>query len=223
MIEPYWQSEDGRHTVYCADCLDVLPQLTGIDAVVTDPPYGIRDKWDKRQMIGKRGKSRLWGQKNASWDSATQPQKVMDSLLNIGQHAVIWGGNYYTLPASRGWLIWDKCQVFSGADAELAWTNLSIPVKAFRLSRIDAYVNTTNERKQHPTQKPLCLMEWCLSFMPNADTILDPFTGSGTTGVACVNTGRRFVGIEIDKGYCDIAVKRIKDALAQLPLVEAAG
>ncbi len=223
MIEPYWQSDDGRYTVYCADCLDVLPQLDGIDAVVTDPPYGIADRWDKKQMIGKRGKSRLWGQNNASWDKATQPQEVVDLLLGVSSQTVIWGGNYYSLPASRGWLIWDKCQTFSGSEAELAWTNLPIPVRTFRLSRIDAYVNTTNERKQHPTQKPLCLMEWCLSFIPNAQTVLDPFTGSGTTGVACVNTGRRFIGIEIDETYAKIAVKRIQDALAQLPLVERSG
>jgi DNA modification methylase len=174
-------------------------------AILTDPPYGIG--YDG-QRGGKRGKSFSRPYEFKGWDkSAPDIQWVAKS-----ESAIVWGGNYFGLPASQRWLCWDKMQEFSGADFELAWTNLSGPSKAFRMSRAQAYGAID---KQHPTQKPLPLMQWCLGFLPNAETILDPFMGSGTTGVACVNLGRKFIGIEIDPGYFDIACRRIEAAYAQ--------
>ncbi len=185
-----------------ADCMDVLPTLTGVDAVVTDPPYGI----DVGSMsMGKGKKSNSF--EAFGWDA----NKPCDDLIcSLGNHpAIIWGGNYFALPPSGCWLSWDKAQEFSGADFELAWTNLTSPSKAFRMSRVEAYGAVA---RLHPTQKPLALIAWCLSFLPDAQTILDPFMGSGTTGVACIQTERQFIGIEKEPKYFDIACQRIQRA-----------
>jgi DNA modification methylase len=147
------------------------------------------------------------------WDRAT-----VDGLPEIVarfRYAIVWGGQYYGLPPSRGWLVWDKLvRKFSSGHCELAWTNLDQPVRAFNYSR----GQLANEGKEHPTQKPLPLMEWCLSFLPEGCTVFDPFMGSGTTGVACVRTGRNFIGCEIDPKYHAIAQRRINEALGAHPL-----
>ncbi len=197
--------------LYLGDCRDVMREIpTGsVDAVVTDPPYGIGARWDK-PMVGKNGASRLWGGGANAWDMATADADVVTGLSRWP--AIIWGGNYYPLPPVRGWLIWDKVQKFSGGDFEMAWTNLKTAPRMFRMARCAAYGRMN---KQHPTQKPLDLMLWCLSFLPEGATVLDPFMGSGTTGVACVQTGRNFIGIEIDPTYFAIAEKRIKEAQMQ--------
>jgi len=176
-------------------------------AILTDPPYGIGMDGQKG---GKRGKTFSREYEFKGWDASAP-----DMFWATGAPAVIWGGNYFALPASGKWLSWDKMQSFSGADFELAWTNLTGPSKVFRMSRIEAYGSID---KQHPTQKPVALMEWCLGFLPDAHTVLDPFMGSGSTGVACVNLGRSFIGIELDPDYFDIAVKRITEAHRQADL-----
>jgi site-specific DNA-methyltransferase (adenine-specific)/modification methylase len=203
----------GNATLYLGDCREILPTLPKVDAVVTDPPYGIGDRWG-HEMKGKRGRSRLWNAGEAEWDAAPVDSALLEKVMAHGRGNIIWGGNYYALPAARGWIVWDKLQKFSGADAELAYTNLDMPVRVYRLSRIDAHQNL-ERGKQHPTQKPSALMEWCLSFLPGAQVILDPFMGSGTTGVACANLGRKFIGIEIEPKYFDIACERIRAAYAQ--------
>lgn len=186
------------------DCLEVLPTLGKVDAVVTDPPYGIGfarqpTKWQRRA-----------GKLPESWDDS--PAKNLLALLTLGDVQVVWGGNYYSLPPSRGWLSWFKPDAPpSMASIELAWTNQD------RNSRqISHSIGATNaERVGHPTQKPLVVMLWTLRQFGDAQTILDPFMGSGTTGVACVREGRRFIGIEIDPGYFDIACRRIEEAYKQ--------
>ena len=146
-----------------------------------------------------------------SWDKETSPEAIFDAL-KISDFAIIWGGNYYELPTARCWLLWDKMQEHSGAHAEMAWTNLDKPVRTFRYAR----AQLASEGKIHPTQKPLSLMKWCIGHLPNtAQTILDPFMGSGTTGVAAVQMGRDFIGIESEPKYFDIACKRIEDAQRQ--------
>lgn len=192
-----------------ADCKEVLPLLPKVDAVVTDPPYGIGEKWDRKGGFGACG-GRLWNG-DAGWDAKTNPEALNAALRISKGRGIVWGGNYYALPPSRGYLVWDKMQDgFSLADSELAWCSDPITPKTFRFAR----AQLASEGKIHPTQKPLSLMRWCLEKIP-AHAILDPFMGSGTTGVACVKLGRTFIGIEIDSGYFDIACKRIKDAYAQ--------
>lgn len=206
---PYYQDE--AVTIYNADCRKVLPFLERFDLLLTDPPYGIGDKWADGVMDGKRGSSRLWGH-GENWDRDTAPDWLIRYAESLAADSIIWGGNYYGL-RGRCWLIWDKVQSFSGADAELAFTTLDKPVRAFRMSRIDAYQNCSDDKKSHPTQKPLPLIRWCLGLVPDAATVLDPFMGSGTTLVAAKLEGRKAVGIEISEKYCEAAANRLRQGV----------
>jgi DNA modification methylase len=194
-----------------ADCLDVLP--VKCDAVVTDPPYQIGKAW-KRAFHGRRGKSPLWG-KDQVWDEL---HPIVPELPNMADVCVIWGGNFYPLPPSRCWMVWDKLQENRGSDCELAWVQADIAPKVFRMSRIDAYVNKAEGlKKTHPAQKPLPLMEWCLRQLKltKGATVCDPFMGSGTTGVACIRTGRKFIGVEKSPEYFKLAKDRLTRELEQ--------
>ena len=191
----------GDATLYLGDCLEILPTLGRVDAVVTDPPYG----------LGKRMQGGTWGAQDHNsgflkWDLSA-PEWLPGAIE--GTPAIVWGGNYLPFPPSRCWLIWNKVNaVPTMADFEQAWTNLDRPSK-----RMDLPVGRVEYG--HPTQKPLALMVWCLGFLPNAQSILDPFMGSGTTGVACAKLGRKFIGIELELKYFDIACRRIEEAYRQ--------
>lgn len=205
----------GRATLYLGDCRDILPTLDKVNAVVTDPPYGLGDKLDGASANSKWGA--LYGEGAPAWD-----KEISDAIpfaIDKGKDAIIWGGNYYDLPPRRCWLIWDKMQEHTSGHAELAWATMDMPVRTFRYAR----VQLASEGKVHPTQKPLPLMKWCLSFLPEAEFILDPFMGSGTTGVAAVQMGRKFIGIEREPKYFDIACKRIEDAQRQGDLFISGG
>lgn len=185
-------------TLYCGDCMEILPEIGQVDLVLTDPPYGIGIASNPvRQAHDKK-----------TWDEFTPDDCVFQCIRNASLHQIIWGGNYFNLPPSQGFLVWDKQQPenFSLAMCEQAWCSFQRPAKLFRMS-------VTSYSKQHPTQKPVQLMEWCLKVYGNTGSVCDPFMGSGTTGVACVNTGQAFIGIERDNDYFDIAVKRIDAAL----------
>lgn len=200
----------GDCTLHLGDCRDVLPTLGKVDAVVTDPPYGIGEKWDKAGGFGSCG-GKLWTGKSG-WDNQTDEPSLALAMNQSNGVAIVWGGNYYNLPPSRGYLVWDKMQTgFSLADSEWAWVSEPITPKTFRYAR----AQLASEGKEHPTQKPLSLMTWCLGFLPNAKNILDPFMGSGTTGVSCALTDRSFIGIEREPDYFDIACRRIEDAYKQ--------
>jgi site-specific DNA-methyltransferase (adenine-specific)/modification methylase len=202
--------EIGDCKLALGDCRDILPTLGKVDAVVTDPPYGIGDKWDRAGGFSACG-GKLWTGESG-WDNQTDEPALAAAMERSDGVAIVWGGNYYALPPSRGYLVWDKMQTgFSLADSELAWVSEPITPKTFRFAR----AQLASEGKEHPTQKPLPLMSWCLGFLPKAKIILDPFMGSGTTGVACVNLGRSFIGIEREPTYFDIACRRIEEAYKQ--------
>jgi site-specific DNA-methyltransferase (adenine-specific)/modification methylase len=200
----------GLATLYLGDCREIAPTLDRPSAIVTDPPYGLGDKWNGGG-----------GSKRSSWRFNPAEAKVWDGrpcdgvlpLLQLADHVVIWGGNYYPLPPSRCWLVWDKKQndQWTTGQAELAWTNIDKPVRVFRFAQCE---QANEGRKDHPTQKPLALMMWCLKWVGEG-TILDPYMGSGTTGVACIKQRRPFVGIEVDPRYFDIACRRIEEAQRQ--------
>jgi site-specific DNA-methyltransferase (adenine-specific) len=119
--------------------------------------------------------------------------------------AIVWGGNYFSLPPARGWLVWDKVvRNFSSGHCELAWTSLDQPVRAFNF----ANGSLATEGKVHPTQKPLSLMQWCIDFMTGT-SVADPFAGSGTTLVAARNMGLKAIGVEIEERYCEIIARRL--------------
>lgn len=206
--KPYYE-RDGI-TIYHGDCREILPAIErkSIDLVLTDPPYGLGDKWKgKRDSVWKLDRAEVM-----AWDGDTSA--IVTTLPDLAHACIVWGGNYYAMPPVRGWLAWDKMQKHSGSEFELAWTNLPIPTRTFRMSRVQAY----SKGKQHPTQKPVKLIEWCLSFAPNAQTILDPFMGSGTTLVAAKNMGRRAIGIELEERYCEIAVRRLQQSVLPLEI-----
>lgn len=177
--------------------------------LVTDPPYGIRAP----QAIGPASSG--WTQYESSdWDSARPDRELFDAMLAVSEQQIIWGGNYFAdyLPPSMRWLVWDKGQRdFSLADCELAWSSEQKAARIFAYPRAKAL----QDGKEHPTQKPIALMKWCIDFFPKAETILDPFMGSGTTGVAAVQMGRDFIGIEREEKYFDIACRRIEQAQRQ--------
>lgn len=198
----------GDATLYLGDCREILPTLPKVDAVVTDPPYGISDIW-------KGGFGHGWGNARSQtamrnkWD---QGAPDIAFLLELAVPTIVFGGNYFSLPLSRSWLVWRKeiNPALSLGDAELAWSNLDMPIRCFEHPRNKLTGKMANE---HPTQKPVRLMEWCIGFVPG--TVFDPYMGSGTTGVACTNLGRSFIGIEMEPSYFDIACRRIEAAYAQ--------
>ena len=195
-------------TLYLGDCREILPTLGKVSAIVTDPPYGIADVWTKGgQRHGWQNANRQMALRN-SWDAEAPSKEFFDFLREIAGELVIWGGNYFDLPPSRCWYVWNKPERnFSLAEAELAWTNKDAVVRV-----IDA--NRSDQGRQHPTQKPVEVMTFSILRL-KARTIVDPFMGSGTTGVAAVKLGRKFIGIEAEPTYFDIACKRISDALKQ--------
>lgn len=196
----------GDCTLYLGDCMEVMPTLGRVDAVVTDPPYGIGA--DKKKAHSSIRDNSQWA--DNGWDDGRPPVELFEILTSY-EEAAIWGGNYFAdlLPPSGGWLVWRKPQAetgFSLADGELCWTSKDFALRIKSLPRRDG--------NEHPTQKPVCVMEWTLQFI-KGKTILDPFMGSGTTGVACVKSGRSFIGIEREPSYFDIACRRIEEAYRQ--------
>jgi DNA modification methylase len=213
----------GDATLWLGDCLEILPTLPKVDAVVTDPPYGIgADKGKKglRSFNGSRPVPARHYPEN-DWDSARPDPDAMRAVVAAGFVAVVWGGNYFAdlLTPQGKWLWWDKCQTMpSYGDGELAWTNLpGTTPKKFTWENNKIFADRIE--RHHPTQKPLELMAWCIGLCKDAETILDPFMGSGTTGVAAVQMGRKFIGIEREPKYFDIACERIRQAQAQGQLI----
>lgn len=212
-----WKSECGRVTLYNADCRDVLPTLGLVDAVITDPPYGIgRDRGAAGGGYDSTGKYKRKPRVYAGgWDSKAPDVELLEQVASCAKVAVMWGGNYLQLGHAGKWLVWNKEQVMpTYSDAELAWTNADgIGVKLYTLHCNKARI----EMGMHPTQKPVELMGWSMeqAKVPEGATVLDPFMGSGTTGIACIRTGRRFIGVEKDAAHYATALERIKRELAQ--------
>jgi DNA modification methylase len=193
----------GNATLYLGDCVEILLILGQFDAVVTDPPYGIGITKSNRLS-----KSR--GFEDTGWDNKPPTKELIDFIVSKGNQAILWGGNYFDLPPTRCFLAWDKQNEGRDfADLEMAWTNLDKVARIFRMRPMNM-----DGGKEHPTQKPIALMQWCIDKV-DGNTILDPFMGSGSTGVACAKMGKTFVGIEKDPNYFDIACKRIELAYAQ--------
>lgn len=197
MSETPWRRKEviGDCTLYLGDCLEVLPELQCSDLCLTDPPYGIniaanpvRQKHEKKD-----------------WDKIPIGAAAVTAIRGAAAEQIIWGGNYFDLPPSRGFLVWDKKQPenFSLAMCEMAWWSKDTNAKVYSRSVL-------GYEKLHPTQKPVELMEWCLTLVAHAKSVIDPFMGSGTTGVACAKQGRRFTGIELDEAYFEVACERIR-------------
>ena len=203
----------GAATLYLGDCREILPTLGKVDAVVTDPPYGIGEARTGNATRSKLAQSRDYG--DASWDDTPIDPALLIQVKAAGRWQIIFGGNHYDAPSASCWLVWDKLNGANDfADCELAWTNLPKAVRRIQF-RWNGMIRQNGEpRGDHPTQKPIGVMDWAIGQLPDdANTILDPFMGSGTTGVACVKLGRKFIGIEIEPKYFDIACRRIQAAV----------
>jgi DNA modification methylase len=193
----------GRATLYLGDCRDILPTLPKVDAVVTDPPYGI----GASAGVGKYGRIKVAD--DLAWDEEA-PDLTHITALDVP--TIIWGGNYFQLTPSRCFLVWDKGAGFRGrdfAECEQAWC--SVDGNARVLSR-DPLANRDYAGKVHPTQKPIAVMRWSIEHLGSCETILDPYMGAGTTGVAALQMGRSFIGIERESDYFAEAVRRIREA-----------
>lgn len=212
MTNPWMRKEQiGDATLYLGDCLPIMKAISQVDAIVTDPPYGIGADASAAKAGGKCGWI-YYGDTN--WDSKRPTKEFFDQMQLMSETQIIWGGNYYTdwLPPTMRWLIWDKGQRdFSLADGEMAWCSQNNAMRIMTYPRAKA----RTDGSFHPTQKPIEIMEWCLEFIPSGHDILDPFMGSGTTGIAAYRAGRKFLGIEINPDYFDIACQRIEEAYSQ--------
>jgi DNA modification methylase len=197
----------GSATLYLGDAREIMPTLGKVGATVTDPAYGINAARNRKSQ--KHG----WRDYAApGWDKERTDPELVSMAVSVAEHAIVWGGNYFTdiLPPTGKWLSWDKGQTdFSLADFELAWCSFEGAARRIEYPRALAM----QDGKEHPTQKPVEVMRWCIDKRPKGcSTILDPFMGSGTTGVAAVKLGRKFIGIEVETIYFDIACRRIEEA-----------
>jgi DNA modification methylase len=197
--KPYYQDE--HVTLYYGDCRELLPLMPKVDLVLTDPPYGIGISNNPVRQKHER----------KDWDNAPVDNGLLQLVIQAGTVAIVWGGNYFGLPAQQCFYVWDKQQPedFSLAMCEMAWTNNKGPAKLFRKSVL-------SYSKEHPTQKPVSLMTWCIGKVPNTKTVLDPFAGSGTTLRAAKDLGLSCVGIELEEKYCEIAANRMRQEVLGL-------
>jgi len=211
-----WASEmDATYKLYNKDCLEVIPMLSGVFALVTDPPYGIgKNNIVPFKRTERNSKGRV--SDDFEWDESRKTDEVK-LAVSIAEVSIIFGGNYYTdvLPPSRCWIVWDKMNSGNFSDFEMAWTSFDGASRMFRYMW-NGMIKQKPEQRFHPTQKPLDLMRWCIEkFTKPNQIIFDPFMGSGTTGVAALQLGRYFIGCEISAEYFAIAEKRIKQAALQ--------
>jgi site-specific DNA-methyltransferase (adenine-specific)/modification methylase len=207
----------GDCTLYLGDCNEIIPNIQATH-IVSDPPYGI---------------NYIQGDKKTGYKSTFAKKKIIGDeeefdptlLKNTGYPMILWGGNHFAnkLENSPSWLIWDKRlrneDVNDFSDCEMAWTNLGGAARVFR-HYWNGYLKDSErgEKRVHQTQKPIALMEWCIAKIKKPCVILDPYMGSGTTGVACVRLGYAFIGIEIDEHYFNVACERVKKAYSQIKL-----
>lgn len=197
---------DGRVELWLGDCREVLPTLERVDACVTDPPYGIGMDGGN---VGYKGFNDF---EKLDWDKQPPSADMFAAVLAAAQNCIIWGGNYFPLPPSRCFLVWDKGAGFKGrsyAECELAWASFDANARIFQY---DPLARGDYRGKHHPTQKPVAVMKWCIGFLPQATTVLDPFAGSGSTGVAAIGLGKRFIGIERQPQYFDVMCRRVEAA-----------
>lgn len=214
--------ESITNTIINADCLDILKQLPDqcVDLILTDPPYGIGESKGKNKSRSKLATSKDYG--NKDWDNVIPSAELFSEIFRVSKNQIIWGGNYFTeyLKNSSCWIVWNKLNGETDfADCELAYTSFKSAVRKYDY-RWHGMLQENMKEKEiriHPTQKPLPLFQWCLqNYSKEGDLILDCFSGSGTTAVACHNLKRRFICIEKDPEYWAASVKRLEEAQRQL-------
>ena len=217
-MKPYY--DDGRGIViYHGDCREIVPSLGKFDLLLTDPPYGIGEGNQKR-ILSRANAAAARDYGHSEWDSEPPDRELLKVVLNCSKWKILWGGNYFEgLSGQRGWLVWDKDNGGNDfADCELAWTNLESAVRKFtwRWAGMLQQNMADKDTRFHPTQKPVALMAWCIERAGEVQNILDPFAGSGTTGRAAKDLGRKCTMIEREEKYCEIAARRMEQEVFAL-------
>lgn len=220
----------GNATLYLGEVLDILPSLQA-DLVIADPPYGVGESSKRNATRGKPFGSRRDAKNTRgtyvpprdygafSWDEKPASPEELQAAIGAGTNCIVWGGNHFGLPAASKWLVWDKLNSGDFADCELAWSNLPGAVRIFRHMWNGMLRDSERDTPRvHPTQKPVALMAWCIEQAAPA-TVGEPWMGSAPAGVACVQLGLPWWGIERDPRNFDIACRRIEDAQRQAPLI----
>ena len=208
MPDPYYS--DDHCTIYHGDCEDVLPELATVDLLLTDPPYGI-GAGSNGNRGGKQDGNALCASRayETTFDDVKPSDETLALCIDAARGAIVWGGNYFALTPSPCWLVWDKVNGNNGyADCELAWTNLKGAVRMKR-HQWHGMLRKHRERRDHPTQKPLELMAWCIELAGDVQGVLDPFMGVGTTLRAAKDRNRIAIGIEREEQYCELAAQRL--------------
>ena len=225
----------GNATLYLGDCLEILPTLEKVDAVITDPPYGQAYKVNTFYAGGTRDSAVV--QRNGKalkvrpniYPDIHGDDTPFDPLpwIHAAPTVVLWGAHKFAdrLPPG-GWLVWDKVPTGKRrdqGDGEAAWINRDQPMRIFRLLWDGLCVGagarhevTAGQQRHHPAQKPEALMDWTLDECKASGTVLDPYMGAGSTGVSAARRGLPFIGIEIEERYFDIACERIENAQRQV-------
>lgn len=205
----------GDATLYCGDLIDILPTLQRADLCIVDPPYGIGESNEKGATRGKLAAPIDYG--HFEWDNEPLSELALSRIYAGACRHVIWGGNYYPVPPSGKWLVWDKQNGATDfADCELAWTNLPGAVRIFR--HMWSGMLRASERnlpRVHPTQKPIALMEWCLQQAGDVKSVIDPCMGSAPVGIACARAEISYIGIEKSERHFATACERIDNAYRQ--------
>ena len=199
--------------IYNVDCLEYMRTLpdNAFDLAVVDPPYGI----NAGKMTMGIGTRRTYS-RGKDWDAGVPGPEYFEQLFRVAREQIIWGGNYFQLPLSEDWIVWDKMNYGrSFSEAEFAWCSIHRKIRVFRFRT----TTPVEGGKIHPTQKPVELLRYLVRTYTNeGDIILDNCIGSGTTAVACIKEKRHFIGFELNKEYFEKACKRIENERKQLKL-----
>ena len=221
MQKPYYQ--DSAVTIYHGDCREIVPQLGRFDLLLTDPPYGIGESKKASVRTNSAKPDERWrcrvptNYEYSEWDSELVDNETIKMLIAASSFQIIFGGNYYQLPPTKCWLVWDKENGANDfADCELAWTNFNKAVRRIKYLW-NGFQKARPEERYHPTQKPLSVIKWAMNHAPDSTkTILDPFAGSGTTGRAAKDLNKTAVLIEREERYCEIAASRMSQEVLAL-------
>ena len=211
-LRPYY--ERNGITIYHGDCREILPFMGRFDLLMADPPYGI-DADNRKRILSREKLAAAKDYGESQWDKEPVPLWIMQLARSLCQKQIIFGGNYYDLPPCKGPLVWDKENSGDFADGEMAWNNLGCALRIKR-HRWNGMIRKGQEERFHPTQKPLEVIQWAIMQAGDVQTILDPWAGSGTTGHAAKNLGKRAVLIEREERYCEIAAARLAQDVLQL-------
>lgn len=220
--------EDNLNTIINADCWDVLKQLPDkcVDLVLTDPPYGIGNKFTSEYGLQVKKSQRG----SFDWNNEIPSEDYFREIMRVSKNQIIFGGNYFThyscFKPTNSWIVWDKIGAYDlknpFSDCELAWTSFRCPVKKYVYVNM-GFISGKEEKgcRIHPTQKPLQLWQAILEdYSKPGDIVFDPFSGGGTSAVACHKLQRKFICAEKNQGYWQTSVKRLEDARRQISIFE---